>query len=383
MMHSIPVYLALSVGEFMSFSLSFAAAAGLVFVVIVGITSYLRFEFMTQPVGREEGEQGSTDAFQFQILQRLGSGTKTPSPFGLVLIRSSTPVEEAVLQQAVRILEQHVREEDVVHIGEEGSLALLLSAPGRRVDGIVQRIAEIPELLKGIPSLHMSSVSFPENGSQYRELLEEAESGFEKLEASAGRYWTAPRAEDAAEGGAAPSELLDPLTGVLKPDRMISTLQRFVARHRKEETAVSLIYLDVDSMERYNRLYGREGGDAVLRQLGALIDARFRETDLVGRYEGEEFLVAVSCPVDRALLSAKRFSADVKKYPFEFEARNLKITVSAGVAGFPEHGHVPRELFDAASAAMLAAKNRGHGSVVRYEKGMSVPDNLEKKIERI
>ena len=207
--------------------------------------------------------------------------------------------------------------------------------------------------------------------------------GFDALQQSGGAVHHAPREEDAEESVPDQSDMLDELTGVLKPDRLVPALQKYVARHRKDAIAVSLVYIDVDYLDRYNRHYGEEGGDAILKQLGAIIESQFRETDLVGRYDGEEFLLALSCRAHRALLAAQRIVAEVKKYPFKFETTKLKITVSMGVSGFPEHGNVPKELFDTASAALLAAKTRGRGSAVMYEKGMPSPADLAKNVEKI
>lgn len=362
-----PAMFAFTMSGFMDYTISFFAAAGIFFILMVGMASYLRFERITRSAVRDGGGLPPNDAFQLQILQRIGSGAKTPNPFAVVLIRSLEAMEEDIVQRVMEILEGHVRRQDVVHILEKGTPALLLEAPGGQIEGILGRLLRQTELLKVVPSLQMSAVVFPDHGSRYHELLEKAQAGFEQLDVSGRQYHLAPQ-RGKEEGGSRPSDILDGLTGILKPDRMIPSLQKVLARHRKEGTALSLVYIDVDDLKRYNRHYGREGGDAVLKQLGALIETRFRETDLVGRYAGEEFLATLSCSADQGLNAARRFSLEVKKNPIDFNAMKLKITVCAGVAGFPEHGNLPRELFEAASEAMRAAKTRGRGSVALYEK---------------
>lgn len=159
-----------------------------------------------------------------------------------------------------------------------------------------------------------------------------------------------------------PSPLVDPLTGVLRPERVPQALRRLMASHRRRNLPLTLVRVDVDHLAEVNREHGREAGDAVLRRIGELLMAGCRETDLIGRVEEDEFLICCPGPPDRMAGVAARLSDTVRDTAIPVEGTPLRCTVSCGLASAPAHGQNPNALFERAGLALASAKQRGRGS---------------------
>jgi diguanylate cyclase (GGDEF)-like protein len=164
------------------------------------------------------------------------------------------------------------------------------------------------------------------------------------------------------------AHVLDELTGVLKPSRVGSALQKFVARFRRDEMPISIVVCDVAGLDQYNNHYGRPAGDAILQLTARMLMAHCRETDLIGRTGEDEFVICMPCRPAKALLAARRMTAEIKKATLEHGGNRLRFTACMGVAGFPEHGGSPVLLYDRARLALDNAKTRGRSVCEEYEK---------------
>jgi diguanylate cyclase (GGDEF)-like protein len=124
----------------------------------------------------------------------------------------------------------------------------------------------------------------------------------------------------------------------------------------------ALVFIDADHFKNYNDQNGHPAGDRLLKELSRILKEEVRETDLPARYGGEEFVIL--CPgVDApgAAVLAERVRVRVEKNQFEHgEKQPLgKVTVSIGVAGFPEHGATMDEVLQAADQALYRSKSAG------------------------
>lgn len=157
----------------------------------------------------------------------------------------------------------------------------------------------------------------------------------------------------------------DPLTGLVNRRRFEERLAEEFARARREPGAFSLVLADLDHFKRINDTYGHPAGDAVLRQLARRIEARARTSDAVGRLGGEEFgLLLVRAGRAGALAVAERVRQDVRGAPFDLGGgTSLSLTLSLGVATFPDDGADADALFARADAALYEAKRGGRDRV--------------------
>ena len=157
----------------------------------------------------------------------------------------------------------------------------------------------------------------------------------------------------------------DALTGLGNRHHLDLVLAEELARAQQNRVPLSVVLLDIDFFKRINDHYGHQAGDDVLRALAHLIRRNLRQGDTAARYGGEEFcLVLPGAGAADALATTERVREEVAAADFLAAARRLRITVSAGVAAFPEHGATPQELLAAADGALYAAKRAGRNRTV-------------------
>jgi diguanylate cyclase (GGDEF)-like protein len=155
----------------------------------------------------------------------------------------------------------------------------------------------------------------------------------------------------------------DGLTGLFDHSYFYQSLQAEIERCERHGHVLSLIMLDVDDFKRYNDRYGHQEGDAVLGWLGEVLLANLRKSDLAARYGGEEFVVVMpETPRQDAFLVAEKLRAEIEEtQPSSWPDR---VTVSVGVAGYPEEGATAADLLRTADTRMYLAKRAGKNRVV-------------------
>lgn len=158
--------------------------------------------------------------------------------------------------------------------------------------------------------------------------------------------------------------ITDELTGLYNRRHFQDTLDRELRRGKREALPLSLLFLDLDHFKQYNDRWGHPEGDAALRRVADAVVASIRDSDLAFRNGGEELaLMLHACGKDRALEVADKVRRAVAASSPRLES-GKRITVSIGVASFPEDGDAPRDLVDHADAALYAAKAQGRDRVI-------------------
>jgi diguanylate cyclase (GGDEF)-like protein/PAS domain S-box-containing protein len=162
----------------------------------------------------------------------------------------------------------------------------------------------------------------------------------------------------------------DPLTGLYNRRYLEETLERELLRARRAGHPVSVIMLDIDRFKKFNDTYGHEAGDFILQAVARTIQKSVRAEDIVCRYGGEEFTVILpGLELKKAVSRAELILDSVRHLEINYSGSLLKnLTISAGVAAFPEHGEKWPELLQAADAALLQAKSQGRNRVVMAKK---------------
>jgi len=162
----------------------------------------------------------------------------------------------------------------------------------------------------------------------------------------------------------------DVLTGVQNRRQLFARLELERERAARFGEPFALLLLDVDRFRELNEAVGHAAGDAVLREVAALLSRELRAVDLVARYGGEEFAVVLPrAPADEALETAERLRAAVAGSGFE-AAPGGRVSVSVGCACFPGDARDLATLVDCADAALFAAKRAGRNAVRRHEPAM-------------
>jgi diguanylate cyclase (GGDEF)-like protein len=155
----------------------------------------------------------------------------------------------------------------------------------------------------------------------------------------------------------------DDLTQVYNFRFLKTALRREIKRAGRFRQQLSLVMIDVDNLKSYNDRNGHMRGSLLLRELAGLFAKQLRSFDLVAKYGGDEFtLILPQTDPEGAAVVAERMRAAVSSHTFPLAAPG-SITVSLGVATFPEDGTDPIGLIQAADRALYLAKRRGRNRV--------------------
>jgi diguanylate cyclase (GGDEF)-like protein len=162
------------------------------------------------------------------------------------------------------------------------------------------------------------------------------------------------------------SAITDDLTGLHNRRYFHQALEFEIRRSRRYSASLSLLMLDLDAFKSVNDLYGHPFGDLVLRQAGLTIRRALRESDLPCRVGGEEFaIILTETTASGAETVAERLRESVEQ---EFRqhpvgGRVVAITVSGGIAAFPEHAQEPEELLERVDCALYRSKTGGRNKI--------------------
>lgn len=141
-------------------------------------------------------------------------------------------------------------------------------------------------------------------------------------------------------------------------------LQNEFKRLKRSGHQGTLLMCDIDHFKRINDNYGHAAGDVVIRQVAQAVKKNLRETDVAGRYGGEEFAVLlVDTSADQALYFAERLRKTVEALSVEFNQQLLKATVSVGIAEYNPQMLEHRQWIEAADKALYTSKAEGRNRV--------------------
>jgi diguanylate cyclase (GGDEF)-like protein len=159
------------------------------------------------------------------------------------------------------------------------------------------------------------------------------------------------------------SAFIDSLTGVKNRTAFDSNFSRETEFHRRKQSDLSLIVLDIDFFKRINDSYGHIVGDAVLKQVAQSVEETIRSSDALYRYGGEEFVVVLNgTDKDGAMLLAERIRRKVESMTLS-SLKDVNVSISLGVATL-ESEEKSAQLFERADKALYEAKQRGRNRVV-------------------
>ena len=160
--------------------------------------------------------------------------------------------------------------------------------------------------------------------------------------------------------------LRDSLTNAYNKKYFLDHIDTEFAFAQRHSSPVSLVMFDVDHFKRVNDNFGHPAGDDVLIRLAGLAESSVRSEDLFARYGGEEFaIICRGVAMGQAAHLGERLRALVERTSFEYGGKKLPVTISVGVAGFPEIPvTTPNELIEASDIALYAAKRSGRNRVM-------------------
>jgi diguanylate cyclase (GGDEF)-like protein len=158
----------------------------------------------------------------------------------------------------------------------------------------------------------------------------------------------------------------DSLTGLFNRRYLDETLPREINRIERSRGELSLILFDIDHFKNFNDTHGHDAGDLVLRAMSAVVLSCIRESDIACRYGGEEFIIILpDTPIEIAEQRAQALRQEVSELTLDYQGQELgRLTISLGVAAFPQHGTKRDALIKSADQAAYLAKKGGRNRVV-------------------
>jgi diguanylate cyclase len=157
--------------------------------------------------------------------------------------------------------------------------------------------------------------------------------------------------------------MIDPLTQVFNRGTYNMEIAQMIKKFKRYKNPAALIIIDIDHFKIFNDDYGHKAGDAVLKSVALLIKDAVRDTDMVFRYGGEEFVVLLNkLDLKNALTVAEKVRAQIESCPLTNKATVLNVTVSIGLSCFKE-GDVESSIFERADKALYRGKQNGRNRV--------------------
>lgn len=158
---------------------------------------------------------------------------------------------------------------------------------------------------------------------------------------------------------------LDGLTGLYNRNTFVELTRLELARAQRQGSATSILLLDLDLFKHVNDTWGHPAGDAVLKNVSAVVNNSVRSTDLVGRLGGEEFIILLpNTPIDAARWLAEKVRASVERSPTAWNNGQIHSTVSIGVASTTAVENRDFDhLYSSADQALYSAKEKGRNRV--------------------
>lgn len=160
----------------------------------------------------------------------------------------------------------------------------------------------------------------------------------------------------------------DSLTGLFNRRYLYEFLKKEIAKSQRYKTEIGIILMDIDHFKQINDNYSHGLGDVVLEEIGEFLSNNIRESDIACRYGGEEFiLIFPHASLKDTYQRAEALRKKIKCLNFRYQEYYLNtVTVSMGVANFPQHGVTGEETVHHADLALYAAKKQGRDRTIIY-----------------
>jgi diguanylate cyclase (GGDEF)-like protein len=181
--------------------------------------------------------------------------------------------------------------------------------------------------------------------------------------------------------------MTDELTGVFNRRYFNQRYERESQRAKRYGRPLTVLMIDIDHFKNYNDVNGHLMGDDVLKQVAKLLESNIRRSDILARYGGEEFVILLpEISKEKARKAAEKLRQTVEQTRFAGEEKQPKgtVTISIGLATFPDDAEEPEALLDLADQALYAAKAASRNRVVAHERAdsddLKLPVSAEKAV---
>jgi diguanylate cyclase (GGDEF)-like protein len=160
----------------------------------------------------------------------------------------------------------------------------------------------------------------------------------------------------------------DDLTGLLNMRAFNDILDKEISRVTRHAQPFTVIMVDVDGLKSVNDQYGHLAGSRLIRTIAQSINESIRNTDVLARYGGDEFVVLMThTSTEHARMAAERIRTAIHNTSFDMKGNHISTTVSIGIASFPESVDTATEVLGKADIALYKSKQSGRDQVTYYD----------------
>lgn len=157
---------------------------------------------------------------------------------------------------------------------------------------------------------------------------------------------------------------IDDVTGLYNARFLDVAITAAIEQYYERHSRFAVLFIDIDHFKKVNDSHGHLVGSQLLIDTAQFFRRNIRKPDQLFRYGGDEFIAILQdCTLDRAMQVAQRLRQDVAAKPFFIQNKELRLTLSIGVANFPEHGKTKEHIIRMADEAMYAGKKSGRNAV--------------------
>ena len=157
--------------------------------------------------------------------------------------------------------------------------------------------------------------------------------------------------------------IYDALTNCYNKKEIEVLLEKFLEESLRYSSSLSIMMLDIDFFKKVNDTYGHLAGDFVLKEVAYIIKSTIRNSDICGRFGGEEFVVVLpNTKLNGAMKLAERIRKSIKTYQFEFKNQSIPITISIGITSVSKNDSV-FSFIERVDEALYESKSKGRDRV--------------------
>lgn len=342
------------------------AVIAISFVVLVAITSLVRYRLLTDPeLVKTDPNASWADRFRIRLLAWIGAKKKKGAFVAGVLRpgRALTADEAATIG---RILRAELRPEDELLADGTAGWGLIWNLEPGDAPRLGRRI--LREIAAAGPDLApaLSFALYPADGETPEALFD----GLSDAAPAPGGVAFAGGEAPAETPHAPPPEGMDAETGLLPYESAEHFLQKYLSTQRRKDYPVSFILLTIDRLADLRQRIGVEAGADLMKEFADWLLAELREADPVTRWDRGGFMIAIALAPDDAETLARRLERGAAERVFLADSRKLRLHLSVGVTGFPDVSGAAAVYLTAVEDAHRTAVDRGGRQVVRYEPSM-------------
>ena len=367
---------------------------GISFAVITLISSTYRFHRMLQL--SEEAlttVEDCNDFFFVQVTRYLSKINRVSSGFGVFVVQfvAETPDKRRVQEEMLGVLKKIVRDaHDKVCLFRDDCVAAIIDTDESTVPEMAQRITlDLKKNIGSVPSVKTFRAgvsSFPAHGLSTQQIIDTAtqalETGsFENQLPFCLAPWPADNENRKPEGEAVAlahedkRSAIDSLTGVLSSAAVGSYMRKYLADIRQRKQSATLLCVGINRIDQIIKLYGEPAADDVIAGVGKILQHVTRDSDLIGRYHRDDFLILAPCTLKQGEMIAVRLREAVQKTDFISGEKRIKTSVSIGITAHPEHGRNLRDLFRGAYRALEVVRGWNTAACLVYDPALHAKKN--------